>query len=196
MLDEERVFLDAIDDFLARPDVDELIALHPNLTVTADFVLPERWRSWWDWAGEVPWSAADDTEAKWRLLWRYYMHDCPSESEDAFARIPAYLRGLLRDARRLQISRIQGQEASVYGERSHDPASFDLPTVDVNLPGMSPKKTHEVQCMTKCSSALLGELASKGTRVHHVVDVGAGQVSALLGRHFSCWRRTMSASLS
>ena len=44
-----------------------------------------------------------------------------------------------------------------------DPADYDFP--NANLPGMSPKKTHEVLCMSKYASTLLSQVSGCGNVV-------------------------------
>lgn len=172
MDDRETRFLDELEAFLHQPEIELLFSLHPNTTVTPDFTLPETWSSWWDWAGEPTANA----EPRWRLLWRYYARDTPSD-EGEFACIPAPLRAYLRRARGLQLDRSQGAEATVPGQRRPDryaPADKAFPR-NANLHGMSPKKTHEVQYMSKYAQNMLSDLAAHGAVICHAVDVGAGQ---------------------
>ena len=177
MQQQEEEFLHTLDEFLVRSDIEELITVHPNVTVAPDFVPPEAWSSWWHWAGEVTLETPQDAEPKWQLLWRYYVHEFPSE--EAFAHIPTYVRQLVREARSLQLCRRQGKEATALSQLERDlwyPSSPDLPSLNKNLHGMSPKKTHEVLYMSRYAANLLNSLADKGRHVRHIVDVGAGQV--------------------
>lgn len=175
---QEDKFLGTLYDFLCRKDIEELITLHPNITVAPDFALPQPWLSWWDWAGDVVPGTSQHVEPKWQLLLRYYIHDAPSE--DDFDHIPTYLRRLLREARCLQLCRARGKEAVIPGQEGCDlwyPSDGELSSLNTNLHGMSPKKTHEVQLMSKYVAVLLSKLEYRGVSVQHVVDVGAGQVS-------------------
>ena len=174
----EDQFLKELVLFLSRPDIALLFSLHPNTTVALDFSPPDSWLSWWDWAGEISHDASADQNPKWQLLWRYYVQDTPSDGHD-FVHIPIPLREYLRHTRRLQLVRNQGVEATIQGYRCLDnytPTSKTFPK-NVNLHGMSPKKTHEVQYMSAYTFNVLSDLAAHGTVIRHVVDVGAGQVS-------------------
>lgn len=178
MEEQESRFLDELEAFLHQPAIELLFSLHPNTTVTPDFIPPEAWSSWWEWAGEP----TSDTEPKWKQLWRYYAQDLDAAPDEGdFAPIPAPLRAYLRRARELQLSRSLGAEASAPGLERRDhyaPASKVFPR-NANLHGMSPKKTHEVQYMSKYAANMLSDLAAHGTVIRHAVDVGAGQVSSL-----------------
>jgi hypothetical protein len=172
----ESKFLDQAEEFLTRPDIESFLSIHPNAMVAPAFTPPESWASWWDWAADV---SSPNDESKWQQLWQYYVLDAPLQ--DAFSHIPTSLRTLLQRARRLQLCREPGREATVPDEDPRcccDPTDYDFPST--NLPGMSPKKTHEVLCMSKYAASLLAELSGQGAAVGHVVDVGAGQVSRLL----------------
>ena len=178
MDNRESEFLDELAEFLARPDVESFFSIHPNVTVAPAFTPPDAWSSWWDWAGEISTQGEKNVEPKWQQLWRCYTED--SSAGETFPHVPAPLRVFLRHARRLQLLREPGKEATVPGRHPlsvWDPADYDFP--NTNLPGMSPKKTHEVLCMSKYASVLLAEMSSQGTAVKQVVDVGAGQVSCI-----------------
>ncbi|EKM49629.1 uncharacterized protein PHACADRAFT_106493 [Phanerochaete carnosa HHB-10118-sp] len=172
MDEQESQFLDELEAFLRRSEIGFLFSLHPNTTVTPGFTPPEPWLSWWGWAGEP----TPNAEPKWRLLWRYYAQDTPVDEGD-FVHIPALLREYLRHARGLQLNRSQGAEATIPKRERRDgytPTTKVFPR-NVNLHGMSPKKTHEVQYMSKYAANVLSDLAAHGTIVRHAVDVGAGQ---------------------
>lgn len=167
---------------MCRRDIEDLITLHPNITVAPDFMLPQSWSFWWDWAGDISSAVVQDGESKWQILWRYYTDTAPSD--DAFVHIPTYLRGLIREARHLQLCRQQGREAVAPGRVGHDcwlPSAEDIPSSSTNLHGMSPKKTHEVRLMSKYTGVILSRPAAHGINASHVVDVGAGQVSDIFG---------------
>ncbi|GJE91811.1 methyltransferase domain-containing protein [Phanerochaete sordida] len=190
---QESRFLDELQAFLHQPAIELLFSLHPNTTVTPDFIPPEAWSSWWEWAGEP----TSDTESKWQQLWRYYAPDAAPDEGD-FAAIPAPLRAYLRRARELQLSRSQGTEASVPGLERRDhyaPTSKAFPR-NANLHGMSPKKTHEVQYMSKYAANMLSDLAAHGTVIRHAVDVGAGQAYLSRALRDDCNLRVLAVDWS
>ncbi|KAJ3552267.1 hypothetical protein NM688_g4241 [Phlebia brevispora] len=176
---DEVQFLDELTAFLISPECQELLAVHPNQTTAVHFRCPDSWLSWWMWAGENP----DLSSGKWLLLWRYYVS--PQDEKQDYAQIPGPLRRFIDTTRRLQLIREPGQEvlrpSSASEQHSHTPVSFPLPGEAqpaksyTKMHGMSPKKAHEVQCMTTYTSDLLSSLSRRGTRIQHVVDIGAGQ---------------------
>ena len=179
-------FLDDLASFLISPDVEQLLAVHPNRAALPDFSVPPSWTSWWEWASNISGNAG----RKWQQLWRYYV--TPQTDLDPSVSIPQELRSLIDKCRNLQLNRDPNTVACV-PSRSSKPCP-DLPLPDPSpslassgaktLRGMSPKKAHEVCCMTNYTSQLLAYLSRQGVPIKHVVDVGAGQVRIISSSRF------------
>lgn len=170
--------LRSISSFLSRPLVSTLFAFHPNDLGQSLFLPPPEWHEWWDWPrdlcnGHQP--EGTGQEEPWLLLLRYY-NSCLSghESSDLASLLPPILRSLISDASKLALPREVGR---LYpNHRSTSKFQRHPHQSDTNhLPGMSPKKAHEVAHLV----THLGALISPGSPlcgIQHVVDIGAGQV--------------------
>ena len=170
--------LSAITQFLGSPLVSSLFALHPNDLGRASFKPPEEWQEWWSWAGA---HIEEGCEDPWVLLLRYY-DACRLQDDlsiNTFPSIPPSLCSLISDAASLalprQLGRIHYPSGNWFDEDICSSASEKRPT----LPGMSPKKAHEVVQMSGCIYRLLS-LSQALRDVEHAVDIGAGQVRAVL----------------
>ncbi|KAI0655490.1 methyltransferase domain-containing protein [Cubamyces menziesii] len=174
--------------FLSEPLVSSLLALHPNDLGSASFEPPGEWNDWWDWAGgEVHHTSEDSTsvsEDPWLLLLKYYdlcrlSNSCSNgaaELSPDYDAIPGSLRTVVRKASLLAATREPGstifssaRSSLLVGTLHQQRASTEY-----MLPGMSPKKAHEVIMM----SSFIGELLQSSTSlssINHIVDVGAGQ---------------------
>lgn len=167
--------------FLATEDTQQLLAVHPNQVTSSGFSCPDSWLLWWNWASEP----SESTDPKWLQLWHYYV--APHEDREGFSSIPAELRKFVDITRSLQLNREPGKEAcpptieTISQSRTGVPLPSDtsMENQGTKLPGMSPKKAHEVQCMSAYTSQLLSSISSQGVPVRHVVDIGAGQVRSL-----------------
>ncbi len=182
----ENAFLDELSAFLCRPDIEQLFLVHPNQAVVVGFTPPMAWANWWEWAGEE--SQFEDT--KWEFLWKYYTTPEAYTKQEMFQSIPAGLRALIDDARRLQLTRVIGTDASIpQGALSTVSQEANAPNIPIpedvpystlsgsqKMRGMSPKKAHEVRRMADYTSRLLSSMYSRGISIRHAVDVGAGQV--------------------
>ncbi|KAM5533123.1 hypothetical protein V8D89_013171 [Ganoderma adspersum] len=169
--------LRSISSFLSRPLVSTLFAFHPNDLGHSLFLPPPEWQEWWDWPvdlsnGHQP--QRPDQEDPWLLLLRYY-ESCLSghEPSNQTSLIPPILRSLISDACELALPRDIGQ---LYPNRRPTSKSPHHPrqSESNHLPGMSPKKAHEVAHLV----AHLATLMSPGSPlcdIRHVVDIGAGQ---------------------
>ncbi|KAI0051058.1 hypothetical protein FA95DRAFT_378509 [Auriscalpium vulgare] len=144
--------------FLESHLVKSILSVHPNslCAICPRFPVPEEWasESWWDWA------SAPSSEVKWLLLLRAYM----GEDTQDMRVIPPVLMSLISAARSQRLHRspllITRTGPANQGRES--------------LPGMSPKKAHEV---TRMGAYILHLTTSRPglTNVKHVVDIGAGQ---------------------
>ncbi|OBZ71113.1 Methyltransferase-like protein 25, partial [Grifola frondosa] len=163
-----------------HPLAASLLTVHPNQSCTSSFVLPPAWKCWWDWAAQSPYEFEEDVP--WRLLLRYYTQYSPgSRWDDQYSCIPLEIRSLLDSARRLKMSREQGSTmlsatgglaSQILESEGHE--AVTEPAKNDKLHGMSPKKSHEVLCMTEYTSRLLSA-SHQLKSLRHVVDVGAGQ---------------------
>ncbi|KAI0785180.1 methyltransferase domain-containing protein [Abortiporus biennis] len=149
-------------NFLLRPDIDLCFTLHPNQLAKPGFKPPSEWSYWWNWAADI---SPNQSNSKWLLLWLYLISGygdsrklCKVEETVAFESIPAQLRSMIDSARNMSLPR---KQISI------------TPLKSGTIPGMSPKKSHEVQHMTTYISTLLSDPRNK--RIRHVVDIGAGQ---------------------
>lgn len=149
-------YADDLLEFLSSSQVHSIFAYHPNF-VAVNGPHPE-WNGiedgWWTWA------AAGSNQ--WETIVDLMLTESLEESSTAIASMPASLRQLLLDARRLALPRGSG-------DRKMDA----LRDGNGRLPvGMNAKKAHEVRRM----SAFVGDqVRAGGTRSSRVVDIGAGQ---------------------
>ncbi|KAI0689247.1 methyltransferase domain-containing protein, partial [Cytidiella melzeri] len=132
------------------------------------YIPPTSWLPWWDWsASEID---AAVQSSRWELLWQYYSNPHMLEP-NRLNFIPMELRGLVDDARRLQLCRDFTFEATAATALTAHHATPIKPTMH----GMSPKKAHEVVCTVDYTRGLLASLSTMGVEISHAVDVGAGQ---------------------
>ncbi|KAI0325051.1 hypothetical protein GY45DRAFT_1287903, partial [Cubamyces sp. BRFM 1775] len=175
--------------FLSAPLVSSLLALHPNDLGAATFDPPVEWESWWDWAcGDVHDTSEDPTplsDDPWLQLLKYYdscrltnsgSNGASEQSPRDDAMIPQDLRTVVQKASQLAATREPGTTIfSSAGSSLLDGALFEKHvSAECTLPGMSPKKAHEVVTM----SNFIGELLQSNVSlsgINHIVDVGAGQ---------------------
>lgn len=179
---EER-FLEELVTFLGRRDIEEFFLVHPNQLTVPGFCPSPSWSSWWDWSARDPSDASTNkpTSSPWDLLWQYYTVTRPTElaaneDDDVSDLIPAELRSLIDGARRLQLCRTRGTQATVPSLLAHAQGPRPRYPNKSIIHGMSPKKAHEVVYMTEHVSRTLSSLSQQGLDVRYVVDVGAGQV--------------------
>lgn len=180
--------LRSISSFLSRPLVSTLFAFHPNDLAQSLFRPPPEWQEWWDWPGHLcdnHQPEGPEQQDPWLILLRYY-ESCLSghKPSDRASLIPPNLRSLISDASQLALPRDVGQ---LYpNHRSTDkPPHYPRESETKHLPGMSPKKAHEVAHLV----AHLATLMSPGSPlcdIHHVVDIGAGQVRRFFLRDSQC----------
>ena len=163
--------LASITQFLSQPLITSLFQTHPNDLGRSSFQPPAEWEEWWNWAGDTD---EDGTRDDPLLLLSEYYNSRLSEhqsSSNTVPSIPPHLRSLIDDACRLALSRDIG--------RVYPASSIALqPSSELKahaLPGMSPKKAHEVLQMAGFLETLLSSRSTLGT-IRHVVDIGAGQV--------------------
>ena len=169
--------LHAITRFLCSPLVTSLFCLHPNDLGRVSFRPPEEWQDWWNWAGT---SSAGEDEGSWMHLLKYY-DACRvgrNSSTHSFSHLPAPLRSMIEEAAILALPRRRGL--------THHPSCTESPSSAVQatrppdcqstvLPGMSPKKAHEVVRMSEFIHELLRSTPAL-REVEHAIDIGAGQV--------------------
>ena len=175
--------LQVILDLIAHPEAATLFSLHPNNLGHTSFNSPQEWDSWWKWA---PSPGAEnynedlpsEVDAPWLMLLRYYDSRCRSTDDGAspaaFQSIPLSLRSLVDKAHEISLPRNRGrvQQSSTSSHLDGVLTSSVNSLTSSALPGMSPKKAHEVAEMARYIQALLSHTKD----VKHVVDVGAGQV--------------------
>ncbi|KAH8077029.1 hypothetical protein BXZ70DRAFT_1002943 [Cristinia sonorae] len=153
--------------FLKQDAISTYFTIHPNELSSPSFSPPSAWLPWWNWAS----SEDANGEPLWMLLWRYYTAPPYERAAQDFKAIPMSVRVMVDAARQLRLSRISRVEEK--GKHNG------------NTNGMSPKKMHEVERMTDFVSEMLSGLSVDGLkRIQHVVDVGAGQVSAILTTYY------------
>ncbi|OBZ71352.1 Methyltransferase-like protein 25 [Grifola frondosa] len=137
---------------------------------TSSFVLPPAWGCWWDWAARSVYESEEGFSS--RLLLRYYTQYSPgSRWDDQYSCIPLEIR--IHYAPGAGGSASQMHECECLEALTEPAAHFQFK--NDKLHGMSPKKSHEVLCMTEYTSRLLSTLPQLKS-LRHVVDVGAGQV--------------------
>lgn len=183
------VMLQEILDFICHPLVRTIYAIHPNDLGTLSFDPPIEWRDWWDWAGncdsdlgieehqhpETP--KADSEHLSLNLLQYYDSCSTSSVPRRTYGElIPPALRSLINDTCKLSLPRDVGRRLASGGSPS------DYTTIPSgqganthSLPGMSPKKAHEVVEMARFIQSLLPSTPLFGN-IKHAVDIGAGQV--------------------
>ncbi|KAI0768972.1 methyltransferase domain-containing protein [Trametes elegans] len=171
-------------DFLTSPIVASLYDFHPNDLGTSGFRPPAEWEDWWDWAGADYQDADDKATEPWLCILNYYDFCRSSEegpgqlcSDASEATLPVSVRCLVEQACSLAVSREFGRtiypdEGKTYYAEGANTKTHHNP--DDALPGMSPKKAHEVIRMSQFVGDLLAGNASLSS-IQHVVDVGAGQ---------------------
>ncbi|TFK86276.1 hypothetical protein K466DRAFT_524428, partial [Polyporus arcularius HHB13444] len=179
----------AILDLLSHPLISSLLSLHPNSLALYSFVCPEEWTSWFNWAAtdtlkfsnsskqcERP-SNLETTDPQWLILLRYYeacrRGDKPCGSCDAFQTIPDDVREVIEGLSGRSLPRDVGHSFPTSPDSTY--LSPSRPSLShISLPGMSPKKAHEVVEMTAFLKELLLSHASLGD-TRYAVDIGAGQ---------------------
>ncbi|TBU45842.1 methyltransferase domain-containing protein [Dichomitus squalens] len=165
--------LTSISHFLSQPLVSTLFHYHPNNLGQSSFDPPPEWEGWWDWAGgECEAEVGTELDDPWLLLLKYYNsrvsgHEC----SDKTSSVPPILRSLINDACRLALPRDIGH---VYPDGRCSITQLPNDLKSQALPGMSPKKAHEVVQMVGFLETLLSFQSSLGS-LNHVVDIGAGQ---------------------
>ncbi|KAH9849506.1 methyltransferase domain-containing protein [Lenzites betulinus] len=168
-----------LSNFLTEPLASSLFQFHPNDLATSSFQPPTLWTDWWDWAGDTSSDAGKDP---WLSLMHYYDLHRPFQTrtdghewDSLQDTIPASLRLLIDDARRLALSREAGH--TVFPQAETQPRYVrpcDSESTASPLPGMSPKKSHEVNQMAHLVDSVLQSDPAL-SNVRHIVDVGAGQ---------------------
>ncbi|KAI0366944.1 hypothetical protein BV20DRAFT_971250 [Pilatotrama ljubarskyi] len=172
-------------DFLSDPLIHSLFRIHPNELGNSSFDPPLEWANWWDWAGEETRDRENPSVLDpWLLLLQYYdscrSNDAAEVSPDKASALPQVLQSLVQDACRLAVPRDVGR--AIFP--SENPWRYDLEgpikgnslsvaPPDV-LPGMSPKKAHEVMQM----SDFIGNMLKSDpplSSTKYAVDIGAGQ---------------------
>lgn len=177
----EGQMLDELVAFLGRSDIEQFFLAHPNQLAVPSFSPPSSWSHWWDWAaGQASHVVGDldGPQSQWDLLWQYYT--TPSASNELFSTIPLELQRFISDARRLQLCRERGKEATVMSLLCPEWTSSSSQVDQSKMHGMSPKKAHEVVSMVNQVADTLSLLSQQDLDVHHAVDVGAGQVRVTL----------------
>ncbi|KAI0823298.1 methyltransferase domain-containing protein [Trametes gibbosa] len=165
-------------DFLTEPLASSLFQFHPNDLGTPSFHPPAVWEDWWEWAGEA--HEQTGTDPCFLLMQYYDLHrsvqpSAVNQPDGWNDTIPSSLRLLIRNARRLAGSREAGH--SVFSQEIMQPYHISPPhskSTASALPGMSPKKAHEVNEMVNFVRNLLKSNPVLSS-LRHVVDVGAGQ---------------------
>ncbi|KAI0643075.1 methyltransferase domain-containing protein [Trametes meyenii] len=185
--------LSRIAQFLSTPLVSSLFGLHPNDLGTSGFVPPKEWSNWWGWADEQFHDQdASSTSEPWLDILGYYSEnyawkevalgrslDVSSSPLSPF-KLPDTLLNLVEEACLLAVPRDsvtqihprvlrQSRFSAIKGGGD----VFDASSGSA-LPGMSPKKAHEVLRMSNLIGKVLQSGSSLG-HVNHVADVGAGQ---------------------
>ena len=165
---------------LSSPLAASIIQAHPNdlafqvvIGANSPQSLPAEWDVWWQWSGEH--------EDGWKMLVESgNAIDIPDATLDEESKDPvncnfarcgpsADLVRLLHQARALSLPRQPFQLAPLGQDHSW-----------VSSKGMSQKKFHEVSRMTAYVLHLLDDLRVRcHVEIHHIVDIGAGQVRNL-----------------
>ncbi|KAI0689417.1 methyltransferase domain-containing protein [Cerioporus squamosus] len=170
-------------DVLSHPLVSSLLSVHPNSLGLSSFMRPAAWETWWNWthtgldAKQTKRPSETVADRPWLILLWYY-EACrrgyePGGPCDCAETIPHDVREAIKGLSDLSLPRDVG--------RSFPPSadsrclSNSRPSVaTISLPGMSPKKAHEVVNMTAFVTKLISSNASlKHTK--YAVDIGAGQ---------------------
>ncbi|KAI0671036.1 methyltransferase domain-containing protein [Trametes maxima] len=185
------VRLSQIAHFLSTPLVYSLFDMHPNDLGASGFVPPMEWSDWWGWAGEeLHDQGASSPPEPWLSLLHNYDEkrlsqglplEKPLDASTGRPPLPTTLRNLVEEACLLAVPRDLGSQ--IYPRVSHrsqtpfsqnsSGLSHDLSPKSA-LPGMSPKKAHEIVRMSDFIGKVL-QSSSTLRCVNYAVDVGAGQ---------------------
>ncbi len=181
--------MQAILDLLSHPLISSLLSLHPNSLALSSFVCPEEWTSWFNWAATDTFKFSESSQQserplnsetadpQWLIVLRYYeacRRGNKSCGPDAFATIPEDVREVIEGLSGRSLPRDVGHSFPTSPSSTH--LSPSRPSLShISLPGMSPKKAHEVVEMTAFLKELLLSHASLGD-TRYAVDIGAGQV--------------------
>ncbi|KAI0770455.1 methyltransferase domain-containing protein [Fomes fomentarius] len=182
------VMLQEILDLIRHPLVRTIYAIHPNDLGTLSFDPPIEWREWWDWAGNCDSDLGieeqqhlETPKADSKHLWLNVLHYYDSRSTSSVPRrtygelIPPALRSLINDTCKFSLPRDVGRRLATGDSRSDYTAIPSGQGASTHsLPGMSPKKAHEVLEMARFIQALLPSTPLSGN-IKHAVDIGAGQ---------------------